>query len=220
MNWCFHWNTFRIEFLQMFSDNNDFVRTVAVRNSASREVALTNSWYIQPAIDVILNVYTNVKDWYEGNISGERCAKNVINDIATAGGVFGGGAAGAAIGGLGGPIGAFFGESPVAWLVVWQPMPSSRSWRTRSLIFLNQKRWRMPTCSWVSIIVVPTKRWISATANWLSSIIQIKGEMRKCFKNSQSTSLLSKPIENREEYGYCVEHITINLICVWYDKNE
>ncbi len=92
----------------MSSNNDNYVLTVAVRNS-SKEVALRNSYYGQAVIDVLFSVYISIAEWYEGKITGERCAMNIINDIATATGVLGGGATGAAIGSFGGPIGAAIG---------------------------------------------------------------------------------------------------------------
>ena len=68
-------------------------------------------------VDLVSTVFDKsvgeeVKKWWNGKISGERCAKTIVDKAGDAlpvagvlGGMFGGGAAGA----VGGPIGAVFG---------------------------------------------------------------------------------------------------------------
>lgn len=51
----------------------------------------------------------SIYDWYNGNISGKRCAKNVIDAALTTAAGVGGGIGGAALGSFAGPIGIFAG---------------------------------------------------------------------------------------------------------------
>ena len=51
----------------------------------------------------------NLKLWWEGQISGKRCAKNIIDASAAVLAGLGGGVGGAAIGALAGPVGAVIG---------------------------------------------------------------------------------------------------------------
>lgn len=61
--------------------------------------------------------YNNIKRWWRGEISGERCAKNVIDAMVTTAAGVGGGLSGAVLGAtVAGPIGAVVG-GVVGWTV-------------------------------------------------------------------------------------------------------
>jgi len=51
----------------------------------------------------------NIKKWWQGEISGKRCAKNVMDAIGSVGGGYAGAAAGVYVGFAAGPVGAVLG---------------------------------------------------------------------------------------------------------------
>lgn len=52
----------------------------------------------------------SIKQWYYGEITGQRCLKNILDSAITLGGSISGGAAGGAIGSFGGPVGFAIGR--------------------------------------------------------------------------------------------------------------
>ena len=75
-------------------------------NSLTQSISGKIEKYGEPVIEVIGSIYFNVKKWWNGEITGKRCAKSIIDDGAKAGGAIGGAAGGAWIGSaIGGPIG-------------------------------------------------------------------------------------------------------------------
>ena len=82
--------------------------------------------YGPAVIDVVFSIFINVRRWWNGEITGERCAKNIIDDLATVGGALagaaGGAVAGVAVGGpiggaIGGVVGAFVGGVAANYLI-------------------------------------------------------------------------------------------------------
>ena len=66
--------------------------------------------YGTAVITVVGSIFINVWRWWKEEITGERCAKNIIDDLAKVGGALAGAAGGAAAGGaVGGPIGGAIG---------------------------------------------------------------------------------------------------------------
>ena len=53
--------------------------------------------------------FRNIKRWWRGEISGKRCAKNLLDAAGGILGGVGGGYGGAALGALAGPVGAVVG---------------------------------------------------------------------------------------------------------------
>lgn len=61
------------------------------------------------ALQLTYEAIKNIRQWYNGEISGKRCAKNLIDTTFTIAAGVGGGAAGAALGSLAGPVGTIVG---------------------------------------------------------------------------------------------------------------
>lgn len=68
---------------------------------------------VAAALDTVYLTVTAIKSlykWYTGEISGKRCAKEIIDSVGSLGGGFAGGFAGANIGAIAGPGGALLGK--------------------------------------------------------------------------------------------------------------
>jgi hypothetical protein len=61
------------------------------------------------AISLTYEAIKNLRRWYRGEISGRRCAKNIVDASVSIGAGAAGGFAGAAVGSLAGPLGALAG---------------------------------------------------------------------------------------------------------------
>ncbi|CAB4015074.1 Hypothetical predicted protein [Paramuricea clavata] len=74
-----------------------------------------------------LGIYNNIQRWWNGEISGEQCIKNLLDLLPRAAGVAGG-YFGAVIGGaIGGPVGAGIG-APVGALISYTGMKYLANW--------------------------------------------------------------------------------------------
>uniref|UniRef100_A0A914PNM5 J domain-containing protein n=1 Tax=Panagrolaimus davidi TaxID=227884 RepID=A0A914PNM5_9BILA len=65
--------------------------------------------YVLSTAYLLYEIGTNIYKWHHNEISGKRCAKNVIDAAGALAGGIGGGALGAAMGAFGGPIGIVIG---------------------------------------------------------------------------------------------------------------
>ncbi|XP_050504289.1 uncharacterized protein LOC126883094 [Diabrotica virgifera virgifera] len=61
------------------------------------------------SIHLTYEAIVNIRRWWNGEISGKRCCKTIIDSLATIGGSVGGGFAGVVVGALGGPVGMIIG---------------------------------------------------------------------------------------------------------------
>lgn len=80
-------------------------KAMGVVNKVGGNVVLVTLCAIQLTYEAI----KNLKQWWNGEISGKRCAKNLIDATFTVGAGVGGGIGGAALGTLLGPIGTLAG---------------------------------------------------------------------------------------------------------------
>jgi len=74
----------------------------------------------------------NIKKWWQGEISGKRCAKNVMDAIGSVGGGYAGAAAGVYVGFAAGPVGAVLG-AVAGGLMGSSALGSLSDWATQSL---------------------------------------------------------------------------------------
>jgi hypothetical protein len=87
-------------------------KAVAVVNKVGGNVVLVTL----SAIYVGWEAIKSLKQWWKGEISGKRCAKQVIDGTATFAAGVGGGFGGAAVGSILGPIGAIGGAIIGGWI--------------------------------------------------------------------------------------------------------
>ena len=68
------------------------------------------------AVYLIYKAYVHIKRWWKGEISGKRCAKSVVDELAAIVGGIAGGVGGATFGSLFGPFGTVMGGIVGGWI--------------------------------------------------------------------------------------------------------
>jgi DnaJ domain len=106
-------------------------RTAALINSVGGNVVLVTLSAVYLSWEALLSL----KQWWTGEISGKRCAKQIIDATLTLGASVGGGLAGAAIGSLVGPVGSVAGAL-IGGLVASYGAEKLTDWLTQKIFDL------------------------------------------------------------------------------------
>jgi DnaJ domain len=108
-------------------------RAISVFSQVSGRVALV----ALSAVYLSWEAFQSIRQWWRGEISGKRCAKQVIDATVTFAAGLGGGAGGAAIGSLAGPVGSIAGAL-IGGLIVSITAEKCIDWLTQKIFDLPQ----------------------------------------------------------------------------------
>ena len=116
-------------------------RMTKVENFAriADEIGGTTAMVALAAIHISFDAYIHIQRWWKGEISGERCIKNVLDSTFTIGAGMAGSAAGAYIGSaIAGPLGGVIGGAAGGWFTA-AGMNYISDWMTQMLFGLPKK---------------------------------------------------------------------------------
>ena len=167
-------------------------------NSLTQSISGKIEKYGGPVIEVIGSIYFNVKKWWNGEITGKRCAKSIIDDGAKVGGAIGGAAGGAWIGSaIGGPIGMAIGGA-IGAAVGAATLNALCELLTEAIFDLPKTAALDDAYKFLGLDQrLATVRSINNTVNWLSFTIPTKkAEVKTNSSNYIPTSVSSGRLEN------------------------